>query len=104
MNNELIYSSEQEDVLKNKQELDKMIIDLSTQMRNIEMADDIVSKIEDPMLQKQYAYEMLDLLRDYESAANDVLLRLEMYRQMEKTTNLPTNLIYFKLFKQLQQV
>ncbi len=89
------------EIVKFRDELDQMIVALGTQMHNIQMADDIVSSLEDPLLQKQYAYEMLDMLKDYQEASNDVLLRLETYRQMEKGANLPTDFIYFKLAKQL---
>lgn len=77
------------------------MLELNMIMNHIERIYKAIKAIPDPVLQRHYAVQSMPITDEFEEIAAEVKIALEDQFEYERQNNLPPNLSYRKLYKNL---
>jgi hypothetical protein len=86
----------------NRQQVEDLIISLNEVATQIKNMDTIIRALDDnPEQQKEYAFQLLDIVKEYNEIYNNLVIALEAYQQHEKDSGAPIDLNFRRLYRTL---
>lgn len=94
---------EKKSIVPERQKVEDLIIALNETAHQIKNMDTVIRSVEDAEQQKAYAFQLLDIVKEYNDTYADLVQALEEYQTYEKEHNAPIDLNYRRLYRTLME-